>query len=201
MAEPALMVPLHAALGAVGLSWDWLRREATGIVLFGSRAAGLGSTASDWDLLCIGPRGPKPNGVVDLVWVDPGVLESSRWLGSELAMHVAAFGTPLMGSHPWIASVFTSADAVSRKMRRVIHKIRGMEAAWPVLTPTQRARHARWLRLELQRLERLQSGRPVPPTALLDREWVRARAMHAEWCSKMSLRLEIQPQRLTTYCD
>jgi hypothetical protein len=201
MVEAAIMDSLHAALGGVGLSWDWLRREATGIVLFGSRAAGLESTTSDWDLMCIGPRGPKPNGIVDLVWVDPGVLESSRWLGSELAMHVAAFGTPLAGSHPWISSVFTSADAVSRKTRRVIHKIRGMEAAWPVLTPTQRARHARWLRLELQRLDRLQSGRPVPPTALLDREWAGSKAMHVEWCSEMSLRLEIQPQRLTTYCD
>jgi hypothetical protein len=201
MVEADLMDPLHAALDMMGLSWDWLRREATGIVLFGSRAAGLESTASDWDLLCIGPRGPKPNGIVDLVWVDPGVLDSSRWLGSELAMHVAAFGTPLTGSHPWIACVFTSVDAVSRKMRRIIHKIRGMEAAWPVLTPTQRARHARWLRLELQRLERLQSGLPVPPTALLDREWARSLAVHAEWRTEMSQRLEIEPLRLATYCD
>jgi hypothetical protein len=201
MVEPALMDPLHVALGAVGLSWGWLQREATGIVLFGSRAAGLGSTASDWDLLCIGPRGPKPNGIVDLVWVDPGVLESTRWLGSELAMHVAAFGMPLTGLHPWVSSVFTSADAVSRKLRRVIHKLRGMEAAWPVLTAAQQTRHARWLRLELQRLERLQSGRPVPPTALLDREWVGSKGMHVQWCRDMSLALEIQPQRLITYCD
>lgn len=201
MAEPALMDPLHAALGAAGLSWDWLCREATGIVLFGSRAAGLGSTASDWDLLCIGPRGPKPSGLVDLVWVDPGVLQSSRWLGSELAMHVAAFGTPLTGSHPWLSSVFTSADAVSRKLRRVMHKLRGMEAAWSVLAPVQRARHARWLRLELQRLERLQSGRPVPPTALLDREWASSKATHAEWCGVMSQSLEVEPRRLATCCD
>ncbi len=201
MVELALIDPLHVALEAVGLSWEWLRRESTGIILFGSRAAGLGSTASDWDLLCIGPRGPKPKGVVDLVWVDPGVLESRRWLGSELAMHVAAFGMPLTGSHPWIASVVTSADAVSRKLRRVIHKLRGMEAAWPVLTPTQRARHARWLRLELQRLERLQSGRPVPPTALLDRDWTCSRAMRGEWYNAMSLRIETEPQRLISYCD
>lgn len=197
--EPALMDPLHAALEAVGLSWDRLRREATGIVLFGSRAAGLGSATSDWDILCIGPRGPKPSGVVDLVWVDPRVLESSRWLGSELAMHVAAFGMPLTGLHPWVSSVFTSADAVSRKLRRVVHKIRGMEPAWPVLTPAQRTRHSRWLRLELQRLEKLQAGRPVPPTALLDWEWARSTAMHAEWFSEMALRLEMQAQRLAPY--
>lgn len=195
MVEASPMDPLHAALGAVGLSWDWLRREATGIVLFGSRAAGLGLPTSDWDLLCVGRQGPKPKGAVDLVWVDPGVLESTRWLGSELAMHVAAFGTPLTGSHLWITSVFTSADAVSRKARRVIHKIRGMEAAWPVLGPAQRACHSHWLRLELQRLECLQSGHPVPPTALLDREWSRLDA-RGEWHHEMARRLEIAPHRL-----
>jgi hypothetical protein len=196
VAETPTLGALAAALRGAGLSWDWLQGKTSGIVLFGSRAAGVSSAASDWDLLCLGARGSRPSGPIDLVWVDPDYLRSDRWLGSELASHVAAFGRPLTGSHAWISSVFVSPEAAARKARRVIGKLEGIEIVWSVLGSAQRAKHVRWLRLELQRWERLRSERPVPPTALLDQEWERLDGAHAEWYRHMAERLAIQPQRL-----
>lgn len=195
--ESPVPEPLCAALERGGLSWDWLGTRATGIILFGSRAAGLASSTSDWDLLCIGPRGPRPSGAVDLVWLDPYLLESTRWLGSELASHVAAYGRVLRGSHPWLSSVSIAPDAVSCKVRRILGKLEGLEVAWPVLGVSQRVEQARWLRLELQRLECLERRRPVPPTAVLDQEWTAA-GEHEAWSLRMARRFEVEPARLVT---
>ena len=162
---------LAAALARVELSWDELVAGASDVVLFGSRACGLERDGSDWDILCVG-RGPvRPRSGVDIVWVGPRTLTTERWLGSELAGHVLAFGRPLMGICAWMAEVHPSESALRLKRRRVIARIAGLSRIWRIASPALRRRQVTFLRRELQRAARLEEGLPVPPAAQLDAGW------------------------------
>src|SRR5580700_10587296 len=107
--------PLGQALARCGLRLDALRRSAQAIALFGSRAAGCATSASDWDILLIGAgRSCKLHGL-DLVWVEPHVLATSAWLGGDLAGHVAAHGLWLEGEPSWSLDAVDFAAAARRK--------------------------------------------------------------------------------------
>lgn len=162
---------LLAALAEAGLSWRELTRRADDILLFGSRAQGAGRPDSDWDLLCVGNGPTRPRSGVDIVWVGPRTSLTSRWLGSELASHILAFGLHLQGECAWISHVQLSPAAVEAKRRRVIARMSALQRLWSCVRPTFKVRHGRLLRRELQRVQILCRGEPVPPARHLDDGW------------------------------
>src|ERR1700687_3574597 len=85
-----------------------LKRSAE-IVVVGSYAAGLHTTDSDLDVLCVG-NGPRlKSRSLDLSWVSEKNICGDAWLGSELAGHIAKYGIWLRGEGHWRAHVFGGA--------------------------------------------------------------------------------------------
>jgi len=163
---------IDAALRVIGLRWQDLK-SAQEIVLFGSRAAGVSTRDSDFDVLCIGRRVcttrlTKP---IDLLWLPSRRLTDARWLGSELAGHIAAYGRWMHGEPKWRESVVSSQRAVCRKTKMLENHVRALNRSWTFFPERYRRLHARLLRQDMQRLHRLASGNPVPPTPILDQEW------------------------------
>ena len=162
---------LIAALAQVGLSWAELTRQASDVLLFGSRASGWSHEGSDWDVLCVGHGPTRPRSRVDIVWVGPRTSRSLHWLGSELASHVLAFGRPLQGDCAWARDVRLSPRAVQGKRRRVMARISSLERLWPCVRLGFKERHGRLLRREIQRACLMDQGAPVPPAGQLDAMW------------------------------
>lgn len=138
--------------------------------LFGSRASGCARVDSDWDILVISgePVELFDNPAVDLVWIDQSRLHS--WSETELASHVATYGTRLdVGRRiHWCPMPFVAAQ---RKRATLTTRCKRFMEAWPVLQASQRSDHAKRLRRDFQRLDLLSNGEAVPPTALLDILW------------------------------
>lgn len=162
----------HALCIGTGEGVARLLSEARSLVLFGSRAVGMASRGSDWDLLCVGSgdRRCSPPGF-DLVWVREPALSSDRWLGSELAGHVARYGIWVHGDPWWARQTFVSSEAIQRKLRQIECRLEGLGAAWRRLSWPYRSKHQRFIRLNLQRLDLLVGGQSVPPRPLLERAW------------------------------
>lgn len=162
---------LLVALARADLSWAELTHRASDVLLFGSRACGVGQEESDWDLLCVGHGPTRPRSGVDIVWVGPLTSHSQRWLGSELASHVLAFGKPLYGDCVWTRDVRLARQALHKKRRRVEARISSLERLWSCVRPGFKERHRRLLRHEFQRAWLLARGLPVPPAYHLDADW------------------------------
>jgi hypothetical protein len=161
-------------LTRAGVSWAELRGRCQEVILFGSRAAGLSGARSDWDLLCIGERASLSLRVpgVDIVWLSTRVVDSQRWLSSELAGHIADWGVRLQGACTgWQDEARGGTAAVERKWRRSCTRIRALERAWRLLSPRKLQHHCTLLRRDLQRLEVLVGGKRVPSTPTLDAAW------------------------------
>jgi Nucleotidyltransferase domain len=151
---------------------DAIRSGATEIVLFGSRATGDATRKSDWDLVVVSDHKPLvARRDIDLVWIPRNELESSSWLGSELAQHVARYGMWLRGEGRWKTSVFASETAVARKVWKIRRRTAVLSRVWPSLSPGLRAKHLRLVRRDLQRLRLLMLGEPVPASHQLDASW------------------------------
>lgn len=154
-----------------GLSFDQLRREATAIALFGSRAYGCARADSDWDVLCIGSGRSRRLAGLDLVWVPPQAMADPAWLGGDLPGHVAMYGMWLHGE-PSLPSCALRLDAAAeRKAARIARKLASVSRVWHLLGPAYRRRDAELLRRDVQRFDGLRKGVAVPPTALLDAAW------------------------------
>jgi predicted nucleotidyltransferase len=150
-----------------------LTRNCQQIVLFGSRAAGVSREGSDFDLLCIGSGSSRLGQSLDLVFLAPEDLYGSRWLGSELAGHVARYGQWLAGEPDWVHRVHPSRSAIDRKAEKLCRRLRAVEASFPLLDASYLDKHFTLIRRDLQRYETLLQGEPVPPTPLLDHAWTR----------------------------
>ncbi|NVB37214.1 nucleotidyltransferase domain-containing protein [Pseudenhygromyxa sp. WMMC2535] len=158
-------------LAALDLDWESLRRDTAGVILFGSRAAGAARADSDWDLLCVGAGSQRLTRRLDMIWVGRARACSREqdWIGSELANHVARFGRVLFGERPWAEDHGRQELAIARKRRQICGHVRGLSSVWPRLNAVYRQRQLGQLRRDLQRLELLDVGEVVPPTAMLDR--------------------------------
>jgi len=156
-----------------GIDWDDLQSECDQIVLFGSRAVGAETKHSDVDLLCVGFGRRLKTEEVDLVWYTPEFILSPKWLGSELASHIAAFGVWLHGHDNWSKYVKVSEDAIDFKRHLICRRIAAMQRTWQHLAPDYRVKHVVKLRRDLQRLVIMKAGRAIPATPILDDEWVR----------------------------
>jgi len=159
-------------------------KDCDEIVLFGSQSLRQGRRDSDWDVLCVGDIPPYPikSGSrrvrwhshmfsLDLVWTSRSELRSSNWLGSELAGHVAKYGSWLRGEGDWRTRTKVSSHAILAKRRRVEVRIDFQRAYASGLLEPYLVKHVTLLRRDIQRLSYLQNGLPVPVTPYLDSEW------------------------------
>jgi hypothetical protein len=150
-----------------------LLKRASEIVVFGSYAAGLQTTDSDVDVLCVG-NGPRlKSRSLDLSWVSNENIYKNIWLGSELAGHIATYGIWLRGNGEWRGRTFTSESSIERKQKRVISLSRAVTRLWDRLHPVFHCQYNVTIRRELQRLMLLKARLRIPPTRMLDDEWPR----------------------------
>lgn len=150
---------------------DILSEEATELIVFGSRAAGVHSKASDLDVLFIGAPRRHRSERLDIVSRTPAEIEHPKWLGSELAGHIAAYGVVIRGGAEWKDAVRPDEATVSYKERRVVALVDGLWAYWDRLHPEFRRKYLTTIRREVQRLELLRKGVAIPPSPILDRKW------------------------------
>ncbi|HXM22645.1 MAG TPA: nucleotidyltransferase domain-containing protein [Terriglobales bacterium] len=155
------------------LGYEKLHSEACELVVFGSRAAGVHSASSDVDVLLVTSHKSRLRAVnMDCVMLSPEEIRNPFWLGSELASHVARYGHWIKGTGEWRDDVQISSRAVARKKQRVVSLVRNAAQRWGRLHPVFHLKYAVMIRRELQRLEILMSGVPIPPTPTLDSRWV-----------------------------
>ena len=162
---------LADALEEVGLSWRAIERTAKQIILFGSRASGVEDDDSDWDLLLVGPGHTVRLGLVDLVLISGEKLESKKWLGSELAGHVAAYGVWIKGDSSWKTNVYPSQVALERKRLKIQARLHGLEKNWELLGEPYRKKHFELIRRDMQRYAIMREKEPVPATPTIDAQW------------------------------
>lgn len=141
------------------------------IVVFGSFASSLETGSSDLDVFCVGDcRTHFKSSTIEILILPEYDLYSELWLGSELANHISSYGVPLDSRPDWFDHAKVGAAAAARKERRINTYIQSLEKHWPELSSGAKSRYAIKIRRELQRLQLLRSGKPVPPTVLLDRD-------------------------------
>jgi hypothetical protein len=162
---------LRKTLQKVGLTWATLEKQASEIILFGSRAARVATADSDWDLLCVGQGKSCHNNEIDIVWLSREEIESPQWLGSELASHVSMYGQWLSGNDTWSHRAVISSEAISRKYEFASALLWDLIRLWPHLATSYRQKHLHHCRKDVQRLKLLTQRRPVPPSQILDATW------------------------------
>jgi hypothetical protein len=170
---------LQHCLQVSGISSETWILDYREVVIFGSRAAGVHRRDSDLDVLIVGENKPgRRIPGLDIVHLLPKQVESSFWLGSELASHIAKYGKWLKSDGDWTRDAYLKPRAVQRKQQRVLSLLRNAEERWLRLHPIFQKRYATTIRRELLRLGLLQHQVPVPPTAALDSQWNMTRAPH-----------------------
>jgi predicted nucleotidyltransferase len=160
---------------------DTLLEEATDVIIFGSRAAGMHSKTSDLDILCVGVPGRYKSERLDIVLRTSSEIEHPKWLGSELAGHIATYGVVIRGRADWKAAVRLDEAAMSRKERRVVALVNGLWAYWDRIHPEFRRKYLTTIRREVQRLELLRKGVAIPPSPILDSKWKNEQGVADSW--------------------
>jgi predicted nucleotidyltransferase len=148
-------------------------QECSEVIAFGSRSIGVHAKTSDLDLLCVGNPERHRSEKLDIVRRTPSEIEDPKWLGSELASHIATYGVVLRGRCEWRELASLGEQAVSHKEHRVGALIDGLWRYWDRLHPEFRRKYLTTIRREGQRLKLLSSGIAVPPTPVLDENWKR----------------------------
>ena len=156
---------------AEGLSWGALVEQASEVVVFGSRASGMETRGSDLDVLCIGSGKRLKSDRLDVIWKGVEEVESERWLSSELAGHIGAFGLWLRGSGQWKGVLRPGSRAIDHKGKSILSLADGLHAHWNRLDPDYHRKYLTVIRHDVQRLQYLTAGLPVPPTPALDKRW------------------------------
>lgn len=143
--------------------------EATEIVVFGSRAAGVNQPSSDLDVLCFAQKKRKiKSRELDCLCLLEQSTLGLDWLGSELASHISEYGVWIVGRGEWRTSVRISGEAIAQKTRRVAALVGNVKLGWSKLHPEFHLKYKRMIRRELQRLELLRRHTAIPPTPILD---------------------------------
>lgn len=161
-----------------------VRRSGASFWLFGSRSAGCATDVSDWDILVLSGAVSRVCrrrlGQFDLVFVPWPSTKPEGWLGSELAAHVACYGTLICGNEDWLDRV-NAQQAHQRKAALVSARMKELERSWDTLSDGCRWRRVENLRRDVQRVLWLARSGTVPPAAILDGEW-RELSPHARTC-------------------
>lgn len=154
------------------MTYEEVVDASTEVVIFGSRAVGMQRPDSDLDVLLVGAHTTRlrvPG--IDFVTLPSGELASSRWLGSELASHIAEYGKWIKGFGFWRHQVRISDRATMRKQARIVGLLMRAPKWWSKLHPVFHTKYKLTIRRELQRLDLLRRKTPVPPTCALDSDW------------------------------
>ena len=173
MMDDAAIRALVRELGSRGVDVTEIAADGGGVWCFGSRAAGCAKPASDWDVLVIANAPVEEHrarcGRIDLVKIC--IDDLGAWTAGELATHVAAYGVRLDQGR---ALALQAAPVAAAMRKRAITGARAstLDQLWSCLGAPQRAREALRLRRDAHRAWLLSRGRPIPPTALLEEEWV-----------------------------
>jgi len=152
--------------------WSKIAEQTSQIILFGSWAISAQCEFSDIDLLCVGEGSRFKSSLLDIVWRSPQQLLADKWLGSELANHIAHYGLWLHGRDDWGSKVYYSEQALLFKRRLIRSRFSALFRLWPTLSPAYRQKHVVKLRRDIQRLALIKSRSPMKPSPLLDREWI-----------------------------
>ena len=172
MADVQIKKRLRDLLSNSGVRYEKVLDASTEVVIFGSRAVGTQRPDSDLDVLIVGANtGPLRVAGIDFVVLRSEELASSRWLGSELASHIAEYGKWVKGCGSWRHQVRISDRAAMRKEARVVGLLMCAPKWWSKLHPVFHSKYKLTIRRELQRLDLLRKKTPVPPTHTLDSDW------------------------------
>lgn len=142
---------------------------AVAVILFGSRAAECHGEDSDWDLLCVGDGEYSKKDGVEIVWITEEETRTHRWIGSELANHVAVYGKVLLGEMTWKPVFGRHEESIEFKRARIQATIGALDRVFVNDRLDIPNRELLKLRRDLQRLEILEAGGVVPPGPMLDR--------------------------------
>jgi hypothetical protein len=179
-----------------GLNWGAIDQQAKQIIVYGSRATSAHKRTSDLDLLCVGHGRRFKSKKIHIIWIPETRLRSKRWLGSELATHIAAYGKWIKGDNTWAVSSRPNSYAIQLISERVLERALALREHWPFLLPVYRIKHLIRLRRDLQRYVLMHAGRPPVPAGSLDMQW-RQRGPNERWISLLrkvpSLASEIWP--------
>jgi len=166
----------RAKLSISGFSLEEIEANCEQVIVFGSASVGQLSPESDLDLLCIGHGSRFKNRAVDLIFIHPNSKKSERWLGCELAAHVAKYGIWIYGVDDWSSSAFVSRRSVELKQRIVASRINTIKTYWCDFSDNLKQKHSKKLRRDLQRFSLLDNGIAVAPSPLLDSNWIASRS-------------------------
>lgn len=155
-----------------GLNWDIIDHSAKQIIVYGSRAMSVHKRTSDIDLLCIGQGRRYKSKKIHIIWISEAHTKRKRWIGSELATHISAYGKWIKGTNTWAFSSRPNAYALELIRRRVLERAVALREQWPYLLAVYRRKHVLRLRRDLQRYVMMCSGRPPVPAGSLDRQWL-----------------------------
>lgn len=183
---------LARCLERAGVTLAGLRERCSEVVVFGSRAAGIGDARSDWDVLCVGDGATRRTRELDLVWVSASFACGDSWTTGELASHVATYGRWIVGGPgPWVSHVAITAQTVRRKVRWIQTHVDTWRRFWPRCSPQLRTRYAATLRYNFLRLDFLLREQAVPPRQSLER-WFAELSDRAEWSEAMAAVAEVR---------
>ncbi len=168
---------LRNLLSDSGMTYEDVVDASTEVVIFGSRAVDMHRPDSDLDVLLVDADMGRPRiAGIDFVILRSEELASSRWLGSELASHIAEYGKWIKGCGSWRHQVHISDRAAMRKEARIVGLLMCAPKWWSKLHPVFHTKYKLTIRRELQRLDLMRQKIPVPPTHTLDSDWDRHRS-------------------------
>ena len=158
---------------SAGLNWRELNQNAKQIIVFGSYALSSNNKKSDLDILCIGDGKSYKDAKLHVIWIPEQRTRSKKWIGSELATHVAVYGVWIKGENDWAYQVRPSRSAIARKRRNILARLNAIERRWDNLLPKFQRGQIIKMRRDLQRYQMMSLGQAPVPKTLLDIEWQR----------------------------
>ena len=172
VSETKLKAVLRRRLLQAGISWHALCENAEQIIVFGSFALSTNTRFSDLDVMCIGKGKPYKSSKLHIIWISAQRTRSLKWLGSELATHVAQYGVWINGQNIWAKRIRPSRDTIDRKEKNIIARLNAAQRHWHDLLPKFQTKQVTKLRRDLQRYQLMQKGKAPLPKTVLDKKWV-----------------------------
>jgi len=157
--------------GEVELDWNKVQKQAKQVVVVRSYAMSVNCPGSDLDVLCIGEGHHFKSPKLHIVWIPEHRTHSKKWLQSELATHIAAYGKWIKGHNTWAHITKPSPSTVIRKKRNVIARLNALQRHWDDLLPSFQNNQLKKLRRDIQRFQMMRRGLPPVPKTLLDKRW------------------------------
>jgi predicted nucleotidyltransferase len=166
-----LIAVIRQAAAKECIDWDRHYSRADQVIVFGSYAVGFNRRDSDIDVLCIGRGKPYRSAVLQIIWMSHSRLDRHVRRGSELAVHIAAFGVWLKGHRSLPRCIAPSQQTIIHRRDQIVARCRAVANRWSLLESNFKRKHASKIRRDLQRLTLLKSGRANIPAPALDDQW------------------------------